>query len=287
MKEVSGLASVRVVTDSTANLPDELVALHRIEVVPLQVLFGAESFRDGIDISRDQFFRRLKEAKELPKTSQPSAGEFAETYRRLTADGSSVVSIHISNRLSGTVASAQTAQGMLPDARISVVDTLTASMAHGLALLRAAEAATAGAPHDEVVAIAQDVASRAQLYFVVDTLEYLHKGGRIGGATALVGSLVSIKPVLTVRDGRVETFEKVRTKARAVDRLLDIIGDESAGGSLHLAVLHAGAPTEAASLEERIRTRYQPAEILTGEVGPVIATHTGPGVVGAAFYVDR
>lgn len=280
------MGRVRVVTDSTANVPEDLVRRLNLEVVPLQVIFGSEVYRDGVDISNAEFYRRLKEAKELPHTSQPSAGDFAAVYRKLTADGSSVVSIHISSRLSGTVASAQTAQGMVPEGRITVIDTLNASMALGLIAMRAAEAAQAGRTHEEVVAVAEELTPRVQLQFIVDTLEYLHKGGRIGGAAALLGSVLSLKPVLTVRDGRVEALERVRTKAKAVDRLVERIGDAAANGKLHVAVLHGNAPEEAVALAERLTARFKPVEVFTGEIGPTLATHTGPGPIGAAFYVE-
>jgi DegV family protein with EDD domain len=268
-------------------VPGDIVASHQIEVVPLQVLFGSDAYRDGVDISTYDFYRRLKEAKELPHTSQPSAGEFAEAYKRLTADGSSVVSIHISSKLSGTVASAQAARDMVLGGRVSVVDTMTASMAMGLVVIRAAEAARAGHSHEDVVALAEDLSTKVEIQFIVDTLEYLQKGGRIGGAAALLASMLSVKPVLTVREGRVEALERVRTKSKAVERLVERIGDAAAGGRLHLAVLHGNAPAEANALAESLQARFNPVEIYTGEVGPTIATHTGPGVVGAAFYVEK
>ncbi|MHB1004114.1 MAG: DegV family protein [Chloroflexota bacterium] len=282
------MSGVRIVTDSTANLPDDLVASNRIDVVPLRVLFGNDAYRDGIDLTPDEFYKRLREAPALPHTSQPSAGEFKAVYERLLAEQAAIVSIHISGKLSGTVASAQAAQGMLPGADLTVVDTLSASMGLGLIVLRAAVAAREGRSPAEIVALVERLRHQVHLYFVVDTLEYLHKGGRIGGATALLGSLLNVKPILTLRDGQVEPLERVRTKARAIERLIGLVGEEvESGGSLRIAVLHGNAPGEAQALAEQIRGRFHPATLMSGEVGPTIATHTGPGVVGAAFYVEK
>ncbi len=281
------MGAVRVVTDSTANLPKELAASLQIHVVPLRVLFGNEAFADGIDLTDEEFYQRLREAKVLPRTSQPSAGEFAEVYRRLAREGASIISIHISGKLSGTVASAEAARLMLPEAEITVLDTLSVSMGLGLLALRAAQAAQEGRPHGEIVEVVSQLSPRVRVMFVVDTLEYLQRGGRIGGAAALVGSLLSLKPILAVRDGRVEPLERVRTKAKAVERMLALMAEEvPAGARLHAAVLHGQAPAEATALAERLKVRFQPVEVFTGEVGPVLATHAGPGVLGVAFYCE-
>ncbi len=281
------MGAVRVVTDSTANLPKELAASLHVHVVPLRVLFGNEAYADGVDLTDEEFYRRLREAKVLPRTSQPSAGEFAEVYRRLAREGASVISIHISGKLSGTVASAEAARLMLPEAEITVIDTLSVSMGLGLLVLRAAQAAQDGRSHGEIVQLVNQLSPRVRVMFVVDTLEYLQRGGRIGGAAALVGSLLSLKPILGVRDGRVEALEKVRTKAKAVERMLALMEEEvSAGARLHAAVLHGQAPAEAAALTERLKARFQPVEVFSSDVGPVLATHAGPGVVGIAFYVE-
>ena len=281
------MGSVRVVSDSTANLPQELVAAHHIDVVPLQVLFGNDAYADGVDLNEEQFYRLLKESKALPRTSQPSAGEFAEVYRRLARDGHSIISIHISGKLSGTVASAEAACGMVPEANVTVIDTLSASMGHGLLVLRAARAAQEGRSHEEIVDLVRLLAPRVRVFFVVDTLEYLQRGGRIGGAAALLGSVLSLKPILAIREGRVEAIERVRTKPKAIDRLIALLSEEIPdGATLQAAVLHGRAPEDAAALAGRIAERFKPRELITTEVGPVIATHAGPGVVGAAFYVE-
>ena len=281
------MGSVCVVSDSTADLPPGLAASHHIEVVPLRVLFGSEAYADGVDLTAEEFYRRLKLAKELPKTSQPSAGEFRAVYERLARDGRSVISIHISSKLSGTVASAEAARAMLPGADISVVDGLSASLGTGLLALRAAREAAAGRPKGEIVRLIEGLVQRLRVLFVVDTLEYLHKGGRIGGATALLGGLLSFKPILAIRDGRVEPLERVRTKPKAVERLIDLVAEDAAPGSqLNVGVLHGQAPGEADLLASRVQHRFACHELIVGEVGSVIATHAGPGVVGLVYYAE-
>ncbi|MHB1417222.1 MAG: DegV family protein [Chloroflexota bacterium] len=276
-----------MVTDSTANLPDHLIERYSIEVVPLRVLFGNEAFAEGIDLSQDEFYKRLKEAPTLPRTSQPSAGEFAATYERLAQDGSAIVSIHISSGLSGTFASAEAAKGMVPNIKVSVVDTATTSMGLALIVVAAARAAESGKSYEEVLRVVGELVPRIRLMFAVDTLEYLQKGGRIGMATAFLGSLLSVKPLLSVRDGIVQPLERVRTKQRAVDRMVHLAAEEiPPGARVHMGVLHGQAPVEAAALIERVTERFKPVEVELGEAGPVIATHTGPGVVGLAFYVE-
>lgn len=281
------MGQVRVVTDSTSSIPRELAEKYHIEVVPLRVLFGNEAFAEDIDISKDEFYARLKQAKELPRTSQPSAGEFAAVYERLGREADGIISIHISSKLSGTFASAEAARAMLPGLKLNVIDSGVVSMALGLLVLRAAEAAAEGRSLDEVTALVETLRPRMRVSFVVDTLEFLQKGGRIGGAAALVGSLLHVKPILTLRDGRVEPLERVRTKRRAVERLIHLLKEETkAGGRLHIAVLHGQAPKEAEALVQRLCETFGLDEIHIGEVGPVIATHTGPGVVGVAYYVE-
>jgi DegV family protein with EDD domain len=283
------VAGISIVTDSTANLPPELASQHGIEVVPLQVLFGKESFLDGVDLGTEEFYERLKAAPALPTTSQPSAGQFARVYKRLLReqDSDSIISLHLSRHLSGTYASAVAAREMMPEERITVIDTYSASMGLGLLALRAAREVAAGCEHEEVAKLIGRLAPRTRLMFVVDTLEYLHKGGRIGAASRFLGSLLSLKPILALREGAVQPLERVRTKARAVERLLDLVKSEVPPRStLHAAVLHGRAPKEAAAIAEQLYGFYVCPDLIIAEVGPVIATHTGPGVVGITFYTE-
>lgn len=276
---------IKIVTDSTANLPNKLVAEHGITVVPLKVLFGEDTYREGIDLSNAQFYRMLREAKRLPTTTQPSAGEFREIYARLADQGHSIISLHLSSKLSGTISSAEAARQMLPDADITVVDTPWISLALGMMAVEAAKAVSAGWNREEILELIQNMSARMNILFVVDTLEYLQKGGRIGGAQALMGALLQIKPILYLHAGRIEPLDKVRTKRAAIQRLIDLAGDRLGPNPVaHVAVLHANTPNEGHALMESVRERFKPVESYLAELGPVIGAHVGPGTVGLAFY---
>ncbi len=270
--------AVRVVTDSTSNiLPDVAQALD-ITVVPLTVFFGDEALLDGVEISSGAFFERLVSSPVLPRTSQPSVAQFAEVYAKHTADGHEVVSVHISDKLSGTLNSARAAA---TDAgtRVEIVDTEGASCWVALVAMAAARAAGEGKGVDEVAAVAREAAGQIRLYFVVDTLEYLQKGGRIGKAQALLGGLLSVKPILRVHDGEVHPYEKVRTRRKALQRLRELVRE--GGPYQELAVLHGTTPDDAAALVADLAD-LTPNPVLTGSVGAVIGVYTGPGVIGVA-----
>ena len=278
---------IKIVTDSGSGITPETAQQYGILVVPLYVHFGTETFRDGVDIQLPEFLSRLQSFPQLPTTSQPSAGDFLEVYKSLTADGSEVISIHLSAKLSGTVASACTAQEMLPEARIHVVDSKFISASQAMMVVEAARMAAAGQSTKAILARLDQFIAGSHLYFVVDTLEYLQKGGRIGKAAALLGTALQMKPILMLQDGIVEAKERVRTKNKAVMRLRELAVQETAGRSCrHLGVLHAAALEEARQLGDELVAQLMPAETIMDEVGPVIATHTGPGVVGVAFYAE-
>jgi DegV family protein with EDD domain len=278
---------IKIVTDSAAGLATDVIQQHGIEVVPLYVHFGEQTYRDGLDLSNERFFAMLKAVANLPTTSQPSAGDFVAVYRRLAADGSTLLSIHLSSVLSGTFASACAARDMMIDADIHVVDTLTISACQGLMVMEAVRAATAGQSIQAILDRLEVMKNGVKLYFAVDTLEYIHKGGRIGGAEALLGTLLQMKPILTLQNGRVESFERVRTRAKAVARLREIVLEGAAGHSqVRLGILHAAAPDEAQKLHDDLVGLVNPVEVMFFEVGPVIATHTGPGTVGVALFVE-
>lgn len=279
---------LRIVTDSSAGLPRDLLEAYGIEVVPLNVQFGRTSYQEGVDIDNTQFYQMLSQAEQLPTTSQPSAGQFHEVYSRLVAGGDSVISIHISSKLSGTCQSAMAAKGMLPEADITVVDTLSVSMGHGLVVLAAAEAVQKGKGQDEVVALVEQVINGMQILFIVDTLEYLQKGGRIGGAAAFLGTLLSLKPLLEIRDGGVEPLERVRTRRKAVRRALEVLAERFDGqGPLRLLVLHAECPEDAEQLAKRMREMLPCGSLHLAELSPVIGTHGGPGTLGLGGFAER
>ncbi len=276
------MASVALVTDSTAYLPPSLVAEYGLTVVPLYVHFGEEGYRDGVEITPEHFYTRLRTARVIPTTSQPSAGDFIEAYRRLVEGGAtSIVSIHISSKLSGTVASALLAQEELPAVPIHVIDSLSTSMGLGYQVLEVARRLRAGRSVEEAVAAAESLRERVRILFVVDTLEFLHRGGRIGGAQAFLGSLLNLKPLLALREGRVDAVERVRTKKRAVERMLELLAAEIGKREpVNAAILHAAVPEEAASLGEEVRARMNCRELHVASLSPVIGTHTGPGTLG-------
>jgi DegV family protein with EDD domain len=212
---------------------------------------------------------------------------FKEMFEPLVAEGTPIIAILISKELSGTLQSAIQAKGMFPDAMIELVDSRSTAMELGFQVLATARATEDGKSFDEIVAIARDACNHTGVYFVVDTLEYLHRGGRIGGASRLIGTALNMKPLLHIADGRVESFEKVRTKNKAIARMLDVIEERVKGKpNLRLAALHAAAEQEAIELLEAAKKRFNPIEAIITEVSPVVGTHVGPGTVGLAFSTD-
>ena len=275
---------VRLVTDSTADIPAELAAELGITVVPLQVIFGSESFRDGVDLSSEKFFRKLAEAEELPTTSQPSIGEFQEVYQRLAEETDHVLSIHLSSGFSGTVGAAEQAAATLAEeCQIEVIDSGTVSMAMGFSVIAAARAAAGGADVDTCERIARSVLGRQRLAVALDTLEYLRRGGRIGRATAFIGGLLRLKPILTIRDGEAFPLSRVRTRKKALDELLRVCLES--GDVEEATVMHTTDIEDAVYLTEEIRRRYPNIPIHAGRIGPVIGVHAGPGLIGLAVIL--
>ena len=272
--------TVSIVTDSLADLPADLVQALGISVVPLTVNFGLESFRDSVDIDSQQFFAQLVSDATMPKTSQPSVGDFAEVYTKLASGGNDILSIHASGKLSGTINSATQASKDVQGVGIQVIDTLNASLGEGLVALAAARLANSGAALDAVADAARNAVSKLNLYFVLDTLEYLQKGGRIGKAQQLFGTLLSIKPILTLHDGEVHPLERVRTRAKAVQRMREIV--EAGGPYAEAAVLHATTPQEMEALASFVQPLAPNTPVIRGTIGPIIGTYTGPGVLGVA-----
>ena len=278
---------IKIITDSGSGITPEVAAQYGVTVVPLYVHFGTETFREGIDLQLDEFLERLKSAPQLPTTSQPSAGDFYEIYKALTSDGSEVISIHLSAKLSGTVASACTARDMLPEASIHVVDSQFISAIQAMMVIEAARMASGGQPASTILARLDQFIAGSHIYFVVDTLEYLQKGGRIGKAQALLGTALQMKPILMLENGIVDAKERIRTKNRAIVRLQEVAAKDTGDRSCRfVGVLHVAAYDEACQLQSHLVARLSPAETMLSEVGPVIATHTGPGLVGVALYAE-
>ncbi|HBT46768.1 MAG TPA: DegV family protein [Peptococcaceae bacterium] len=275
------MAKIRIVTDSTCDIPPELLERYGIVVVPLKVMFGEEVYRDGVDLSSREFYAKLRNTSGLPTTSQPTPQEFMEAYRPLVKEGASIVSLHISGSLSGTLQSARLAKTMLNYDDLEIVDTRLVSMALGLAVLAAARAAAENRSKEEVLAAAGWVTEHLQAYFLVDTLEYLQRGGRIGKAQAFLGSLLHIKPVLMLKEGIIYPYEKVRGKARAMDRLVEIaVAKFGIMDDLWCALVHGDDPEGLEQLQEKMQNKLSCSWRLTGEIGPVVGTHAGPGLLG-------
>ena len=274
--------SVAVVTDSTAYLPAELIEGYGIHVVPLYVVLPGRSGREGIDIGPEDVARTLSQRGQTVSTSRPTPGDFLAVYRRaLEAGADQLVSVHLSGELSGTSDAARLAASQVGEHLVTVVDSRSAAMGCGFAVLAAARSAAAGADGAEVAENARRTAAQTSTFFVVDTLEHLRRGGRIGAAAAVLGSALAVKPILHVKDGRVVPLEKVRTAARANNRLVQRAVDAAGDGAVSIAVHHLAAGERAERLATELRERL-PAlrELHVSELGAAIGAHVGPGAVG-------
>jgi DegV family protein with EDD domain len=277
---------IKIVTDSTAYLPEAIVRENDIRVVPLYVHFGQEAFKEGVELSNEAFYARLKEAPALPTTSQPSAGEFHLVFKELLEAGHEIVTLTISCKLSGTWNSAMAAKEMLPDANVSIIDTLSTSVGLHLMVDTAIRAIAAGATRQEVVDQIEEIKNKICLFLVVDTLEYLAKGGRIGNAKAFMGTLLKVKPILALQDGVLEPVEQVRSKRKALTRMLELVeahlGDN--GHQARVGLANALVPEETRAFGQEVQARLGCPEPFVSDLGPVIGTHTGPGVIAIAAY---
>ena len=281
------MSKVAIVTDSTGYLPKDLVDQYNIPIAPLVVIWGEETLRDDIDIKPVEFYNRLKTAKVMPSTSQPPIPDFEKIFKRLHDEGYDILSILISNHLSGTIASAAQAKKNLPEATIEIFDSKSTAMSMGFQVLAAARAAAEGASLADCLAVTEKARENSGIIFAVDTLEFLHRGGRIGGGSRYLGTALQLKPLLTIEDGKIEAVERVRTKKKAHARLSDIVVERLEGKSnIRLATLHANAAEDANALLEKTCARLDVVEKVYSEVSPVIGTHVGPGTVGLAYAHD-
>lgn len=273
------MPGVRVVTDSACDLPDELMTEKGIGLVSLRIRFGDEEFVDRVELSTKEFWSRCAGFSGLPETSAPSPGQFQEAFEAMAAQGADgVVCVNLSSKMSATIESArQAARALEGQLTVRVVDSLSVTLGHGLIVLHAAEVAAAGGSLEEVVAAASHDVESMKLYGAIDTLENLKRGGRIGGARALLGSMLSIKPVIEVREGVVEEESKQRTRSKSLRYVADKV--RSAGPISRLAVFSADAP----DLDEFLAMLEGVTPTLVGDIGPVIGTHAGPGALGVAW----
>ncbi len=274
---------VAIVTDSTTNLPEALLTQYHIEVIPLCVIWEDQSLLDGVDITPEEFYLRLEKSETLPSTSQPSVAAFQSVFEKLLGEGKDVLAVLISSGISGTVHSAEQARQQLETDRIEVVDSQTAAMATGLHLLAAARRAEQGGTLAECAAAARQAQQHTDVVFVVDTLEFLHKGGRIGGAKRFLGSMLNIKPILEMHEGKIEPVDQVRTQQRALEAMMSLLEDRAANQlPLRMAVIHSNVPERAADLQAEVQQRFSPDELFLSELSPVIGTHVGPGTLALA-----
>jgi DegV family protein with EDD domain len=279
---------IRIIVDSTCEFAPELLGHPAIVIVPLSVVFGQTALRDGIDITREQFWERLPQSNPLPTTSQANPGDFLGLLEKLTDAGDEVIILALSSKLSGTYASAVIARDSLPGRPIDVIDSHTISVGSGLMTQKALEMALAGVPRREISARLGRMREEMNLMFALDTLEYLQRGGRIGRAQALVGTLLKFKPLLGLQEGEVYPVCRVRTHSRALESLIELLSQKvpQRGPGVRLGVAQAGVPEEAAQVAQLMSQRFETPHVYISALGPVIGTHTGPGAIGAAVWYD-
>jgi DegV family protein with EDD domain len=273
-----------VVTDSTAYIPKELREKWNIHMIPLSVIFDNETYREEIDISDQAFYEEVKH-RDLPTTSMPPIGEFVELFEKLAKDYDEVVCIHLSSGISGTFQGAVTAGGMVDDIKLYAFDSEVSAMPQGFYALEAAKMAEQGRSGEEIIARLNEVKESAKAYFMVDDLSHLQRGGRLSSAQALIGSLLQVKPLLQFEDKKIVPFEKVRTRKKALNRVVDLLAEDAGrGGEYRAVVIHANREAEALEWKSELEAQFPNVEFLLSYFGPVIGTHLGEGSMGMGWY---
>ena len=278
---------IAVITDSSAYIPESALVGLNVSVIPLWLLWEGENLRDGVDILPPAFYARLRTAQTLPTSSQPTVPEFIDFYQKVAQNADTIVSVLVSTKISGTIANAKSAVEKLSDLDIHIVDSKNSSMGLGHVVLAAARAAADGKSVEDVISAAEEMRDKINFIFVVDTLEYLHKGGRIGGAKRIMGTALRVKPMLEFRDGQIEPLEQVRTKKKAYARLIEIAAERLAGRPMAEATIaDIDNLVDGDAVAQMIVDRFNPRIIHRSEVSPGVGTHTGPGTIGLAFYAE-
>lgn len=277
--------SCGIVVDSSASIPQYLAAKYGITVVPVTIQQGTRTYKDGQDLTTDQFYELLEQDPPL-KTSQPSPGDFITAYKTLKSKVQSIISIHVTAKASGTCQSASLAKAALPDMDIEVVDSGTTSMALGFIVIAAACAARLGRTKQEILRAVEDAKKRVQVYVTLTTLTQLRRSGKIGAGLSLIGSLLSIRPVLTMREGMLEVCDRVRTYPRAFERVVELVTEAAGESTVKLAVIYSKTREEAQRLADVLQSRLRCSEVLTCDIGAALAVHGGPGMVGAAIMKE-
>lgn len=281
------MAKIKLVTDSTADLPQEYYERYGIAVIPMLINFGEEGYRDGVDITPEEFYAKLVSYDGFPTTAQITPGVFIKEYQKWAEEYDIIISIQLSGRLSGTVDSARLAAQSIENAQVVVYDSESASLGIGFQVLEAARAIEEGCDLQEILRRMDHVKATTSIYFSVPSLEHLQKGGRIGKASAFIGGLLNIVPLLTIAEGVVAPFEKIRGKKRVLGRITELLGErveEWGKENLNIAVLHTVNPEGAQELVEQYKSTFDVEDILVTQLGPTIGTHTGPGVIATVFY---
>ncbi|CAM2814617.1 DegV family protein [Paenibacillus sediminis] len=282
------MSKVVIMTDSTADIPDELVQKYNIQVVPLQLVFGDQTFMDGVDITAAEFYAKLRQSSTLPTTSQPAPAVYVDAYEQIAKKypGSPIVSIHLSSGMSGTYQSARLAATMVEaDVDITAIDSLSASYGYGQMVVEAARLAAEGKSVEEIVAVVEKFKKERKLYFLVDTLEYLQKGGRIGKAAAMIGTLLNIKPILSIDDeGIIYAVEKVRGHKKAVARTIELFKQHFDGKKLHVAIGHTANQASAEQYLTHLQSEFEIEDVVFTNIGPVIGSHVGEGTIAVFIW---
>jgi DegV family protein with EDD domain len=287
-KEPACAGKIAIVTDSTANLPSAIIEKYGISIVPINLNWGNETYKDGVDITVEEVYRRLRETKQVPKTAAPSVGDFLQTYLRLSDEVDGIVSIHLPENLSGTVKSARVAAELAREhVPVYVIDTGTVTMGAGFAVLAAARVAARGAELSKVMEVTEEISPRTTVLAMIETLEYLYRSGRIKKAQGLLGMALRIKPILTIHNREVDVLAKTRTTSRGIRIMLNEMEERVKGRPVHVAVLHADALEAAGHLKRMVEERFDCLEIFTCTMTPVMGAHTGPGLLGLAFYPEE
>jgi len=275
---------IAIVTDSSSNIPEAALEGLNVSVIPLWLVWEGESLLDGIDIDPPTFYKRLRKSKTLPTSSQPTVQEFMSFFENVAKRCDTILNVLVSSKISGTIDNAKKAMEKLPQLDIHLVDTLSSSMGAGHVVLAAARAAVDGFVEDAIQA-AEKMRDKINFIFVVDTLEYLHKGGRIGGAKRYLGTVLRVKPLLEFKDGLIQPLEQVRTKKKALIRLLQIASERLGGKPMAEAtIVDIDCPEAGDAVAEMVEKRFSPKKIYRSGVSPVVGTHVGPGAIGFAFY---
>jgi DegV family protein with EDD domain len=279
---------IRIVTDSTANIPAPVVSEFNIHVVPTHLHFGTKAYLDGVTLTSSEFFKKLVESDQLPHTTQPSVEEYKTAYEKVLAEspGATILSIHLSGQLSGIMESARGAAAALPDAKIRVFDTRSLALGHGLMVREAARMAKDDASEADIIARLERMRDELKVYWMFDTLEYLAKSGRIGRAARFMGGLLNVKPILTLKNGAIDTHSRERGRAQGLNALKELYTKSVAGKQgIHLAVVYSVCEDDARKFADELHAIAKPDVFILGELGPAIGVYSGPGAVGLNWWI--